>query len=119
MGANYKTEAVAQLAAEIKGAGFRVFLAEKGTYGFFTDAEGTRVVCFQFDLGGFKYSGNYVTSAPRQTGTGWQLADDSFTGLFNQSAPSWATGGHEWRYTTLAQHLATYQWSSRYVEVTQ
>lgn len=114
---DYKTKAVAELAIEIKRAGFRVFVAESGTYGFFTDIEGSRVVSFQFDFGGFTFSGNYKTSSPRQTGTGWRLENDSFAGMFNQRAPSWATGANSWKYTTLAQHLADYQQSSRYVEL--
>lgn len=70
---DYKTEAIKQLAAEIKRAGFRVFIAERGTYGFYTDTDGTRVVSFQYDLCGMTFSGNYKTSNPRGTGSGWGL----------------------------------------------
>jgi len=110
----YKTEATTQLAADIKAAGYRVFIAKRGTYGFYTDAEGSRVVSFQFDLGGFKFSGNYKS---KTCGTGWQLEDGSFEGMFNQNAPQWAVCGADVKYTTLDQHLATYQQSSQYVEV--
>lgn len=119
MQTNYKTEAVQQLAAEIKNAGFRVFIAKSGAYGFFTDAEGTRVVSFQYDLGGFKFSGNYVTDQPRSTGTGWVMGSASrgnYKQLFESYAPEWAVKGAKWKHTTLAQHLATYQASSVYVE---
>jgi len=51
-------DAIAELAASIQSDGFRVFIAERGDYGFYTDAEGTRVVSFGPDFGGFKFSGN-------------------------------------------------------------
>lgn len=113
----YKTEMVKELANQIKQEGFRVFIAKSGTYGFYTDTTGSRVVSFQADLGGMKFIGNYKTSAPHSTGTGWELSQDTFQGMFNQSAPSWAVKGVTWKYTTLEQHLATYQQSSIYAEV--
>lgn len=115
--ANYKTEATAQLAQEIKAAGFRVFLAESGTYGFYTNADGSRVTCFQYDLGGFRFSGNYKTDQPRMTGTGWEVLKGSFADMNAEYPPSWATRQSKWSFTTLEQHLATYQASSRYTEV--
>jgi hypothetical protein len=117
MKADYKVEAVAQLAKEIKADGFRVFIAERGTYGFYTDEAGSRIVSFQFDLGGFRFTGNYKTDQPRSTGTGWQLQDGSYQDMFNQIAPQWALRGASWQYTTLEQHLKTYQWSSKYAEL--
>ncbi|WYW04202.1 hypothetical protein Kallioja_00004 [Pseudomonas phage vB_PpuP-Kallioja] len=118
MHTNYKTEAVAKLAQEIKAAGFRVFIAESGTYGFYTDTDGSRLVSFQFDLGGFKFTGNYKTDQPRQCGTGWGLEDGSYHHMFNQHAPRWAVRDANWQFTTLAEHLKTYQSSSRYTELT-
>ena len=123
MNTNYKTEAVKVLAEEIKEAGFRVFIAKSGTYGFYTDEAGTRVISFQFDLGGFKFSGNYKSDQPRQTGTGWGMGESvnvSASGLrsmFESYPPEWAVRGANYRLTTLEQHLATYQASSQYVEV--
>jgi Fe-S cluster assembly iron-binding protein IscA len=115
---SYKVKAIKELAQEIKAAGFRVFIAKSGTHGFYTDAAGTKVVSFQFDLGGFKFTGNYKTSQPSRTGTGWQLQDGSFEDMFKQMPPNWAVGsGIDWKYTTLEQHLKTYQASSQYVEV--
>ena len=109
-------DAVAELAASIRAAGFRVFVAERGDYGFYTDADGTRVVSFGPKFGGFKFSGNYKTSNPKSTGTGWQLNTGSFADMFAATAPKWATQGAKWEYTTLAQHLAVYQSSSKYSE---
>lgn len=113
MMSNYKTEAIAQLAEQIAKAGFRVFIAKTGTYGFYTDAVGSKVVSFQYDFASFRYSGNYKS---KKCGTGWQLDTDSFANMFTQSPPRWATKGEEVTETTLEQHLAVYQPSSVYVE---
>lgn len=114
---NYKTEAVLALAVDIKAAGYRVFIAERGTYGFYTDAAGSRVVSFQFDLGGFKFSGNYKTDMPRTTGTGWEILKGTYSDMFAEYPPSWAVRTAKWEYTTLEQHLKTYQSSSKYTEL--
>lgn len=125
MSHNYKVEETAKLAAAIKSAGFRVFLAERGTYGFFTDTDGTRVVSFQHDLGGFKFSGNYKAvkhDDVRQVGSGWVMGDvynvskANLEELFRSGPPRWATNGLAVNLTTLDQHLKTYQSSSKYVE---
>lgn len=113
----YKTEAVAKLAQEIKAEGFRVFIANSGTYGFYTDAEGSRVTCFQYDLGGFKFMGNYKSDQPRTTGTGWEVLTGTFKDMFAEYPPAWSTKGANWSFTTLDQHLAVYQASSRYKEL--
>lgn len=111
----YKTEAVAQLAQEIKAAGFRVLIAKSGTYGFYTDEEGTKVVSFQYDLGGFKFTGNYKS---KSCGTGWMMEDGmTFDAMLKADAPNWATKGEAVQCTTLEQHLATYQTSSVYTEI--
>lgn len=116
----YEKQAALEIAEGAKREGFRVFLAERGTYGFFTDDSGTRVVSFQIGLQGPSFIGNYKTSAPKQTGTGWQICTGtprSYANLFSAAAPRWATGDVTWRYTTLAEHLKTYQPSSRYTEL--
>jgi len=116
---SWKIEATQELAKNIKASGFRVFIAKSGTYGFYTDAEGSRLVSFQLNLGGFNFTGNYKTNQPRSTGTGWQLVQGgnrSFQDMFNER-PTWSLRGAEWKFTTLAQHLNTYQASSMYTEV--
>lgn len=111
---NYKTEAVKELAAEIKEAGFRVFIAKSRTYGFYTNQEGSKIVSFQYDLGGFKFSGNYKS---KSSGTGWIMENNmSFVEMINSYVPNWATK-EPVKLTTLEQHLATYQQSSSYVEI--
>jgi len=122
-------ERIAELAESIRGAGFRVFLADSGTYGFYTNAEGSRVVSFsvlktwsagQSDLGGATFGGNYKTSEPRRTGNGWKFDEGrhDYAAMIEEGAPQWATKGATWRHTTMAEHLATYGKSSKYAEVT-
>lgn len=117
MGYQFARELIAELVPQIKAAGFRVFVAERGTYGFYTDAAGSKVVCFQVGLGGLEFSGNYKTSAPSSTGTGWRLLTQPPAEMFKQGPPQWALHGATWEYTTLEQHLKTYQASSKYTEV--
>lgn len=116
MKSEYEKEIINSVIAGIKAAGFRVFIAERGSYGFYTDAAGSRVVCFGIDLCNVRYSGNYKTSAPKQTGTGWQLQTSGYDDMFNQFPPRWAVGDATWKHTTLEQHLKTYQASSKYTE---
>ena len=110
-----RAKEIAQAAID---AGFRAFIAEQGNYGFYTDENGSRVVSFQVN-GYFEesISGNYVTSDPKSTGTGWRIADSINTDLlseyFRMSAPKWATSGATWRHATLTDNLKRYQ------EVTQ
>jgi len=120
MSNDYKKQAIYELVEEIKTVGFRVFIAKSATHGFFTNADGQRIVSFQYDLGSINYSGNYTTDQPRITGTGWRIAKVSkmsINEIFTSFPPFWATGQSKWNYTTLAQYLATYQRSSQYYEV--
>jgi hypothetical protein len=117
MQVNYKTEAVAKLAQEIKAEGFRVFIAENGTHGFYTDAEGSRLTSFQYDLGGFKFFGNYKSNQPLTTGTGWEVLTGSFKDMFAEHPPQWAARSSKWAFTTLEQYQKTYQASSRFKEL--
>lgn len=112
---------IADLAQHIRKAGYRPFIAESGTYGFFTDAEGTRVVSFQTRFGGVTFSGNYRSADPLSCGRGWAIDagwEATAKGLFESCPPAWATKGFAWRFTTLAEHLKDYQSSSNYHEVT-
>lgn len=115
----YRQTMAAETAARIKALGFRVFLAQSGDYGVFTDETGARVVCFN---GYGELSGNYAPTS--KCGTGWRMdktayeletADDVRKVLY-EPAPRW-TGNLDPRYTTLDQHFGVYQSSSRYAEV--
>lgn len=128
-------EQVAQWAGTIKGLGFRVWIAESGTYGFISDASESRVLSFGTDSLG----GNYGPPS-QESGTGWRMdqapwdlktAADVKAALYAE-APSWTRRGpsrcgacgHQhgeskgWqRYTTVAEHLALYGRSSKYREI--
>lgn len=120
MGTDFRRELVLDLAKALKSYGYKVYLATGGMHGFYTD--GTRVVSFQYDLGGLKYSGNYSTNLPRQTGTGWVLGTHMVIGketaekYLKEWAPRWAVGTAEVHYTTPEAHLKTYGKSSGYTE---
>ena len=112
-------ERAAQFAGFIKGLGFTVYMAKAGTYGFITDATESRVLSFSMTDGG-SLSGNYGPPS-HASGTGWKLeqhpadlktADDVRRALY-ATAPGFC--GRGWKkYTTVADHLATYGASSRY-----
>lgn len=122
---DYEKEAIAELVPVITKAGYRVFIAEQGNYGFFTDSDGTRIVSFAASgLAGPTASGNYKTSKPQQTGTGWRITDSflpktshDIEEIFKAYPPQWALRCDSWSYTTLEQYLDTYQRSSKYEEV--
>lgn len=119
---NYKQEAITELVKRLIAAGFRVFISKSGTYGFYTDAKGTKVICFQNDLGITSFSGNYKTDKPKETGTGWRIQEGDngtyYQAIFDSCAPKWAVKDAKYSYTTLEQHLKSYGESSGYVEVT-
>lgn len=131
-----------EFAQFIKGLGFRAFVAKNDGprgYGFITDAEGSRVLGFQFSDGG-TLGGNY--NGGRDCGSGWRMdeapwdlktAEDVRKALY-ATAPQWtgfhrggkrcptcgqSTGSSEpaRTYTTLEQHLKTYGSSSKYEEI--
>ena len=125
--ANYKKEEAIELAKEIKAkTGYRVFLSEKAgcSHGFITNDEGSRVVSFQYDLFGFRFSGNYKS---KSCGTGWVMDGVEVEHVTNKetldrifksgSVPLWATKGEAVKLVTLAEHLNTYGQSSMFVEV--
>jgi hypothetical protein len=126
---DYKRETIEELAKNLIAAGYRVFISKTGTYGFYTDKEGTKIISFQMDLLSVSASGNYKTSEPSRTGGGWQITDcfSCFNRypsvnkveadkVFNAYPPSWALGSATFKYTTLEQHLKQYGQSSGYVE---
>jgi len=118
----YQNETARRVADEAIRAGYRAFIAKRGHYGIITDTEGTRVVSFQVDLCSVDFGGNYVTSAPQRTGTGWQILRHG-TGsaaeihrAMREDPPAWALCGAAARLTTLEEHLKMYD-SSGYAEV--
>ena len=124
---NYKKEAAVELANAIKtNTGYRVFLSEKVgcSHGFITNVTGSRVVSFQCDIFGFRFSGNYKS---KKSGTGCAMDGvevdhvtnkETLDRIFNNgNIPLWATRGEQVKLVTLDEHLKTYGQSSMFVEV--
>jgi len=113
----YKKDETRKLAESMVKDGFKAYIAEGGTYGYFTD--GNKVVSFQYDLCGFSFSGNYVSEWGRSCGSGWQLEDsDIFGGLISQTPPYWIrVYDTKWHYTTPEEHEEKYGKACRYKEV--
>lgn len=108
---NYKQQIILELAEKIKSEGFRVFIAEKGNYGFYTDNEGKRLVYFQMDLT-LTFSGNYESE---NNGRGWQIIEGmptDFKELLYTNSPF-----QFHHYTTLDEYLNIYQKSSKFKEI--
>lgn len=109
-------------AAHIKAMGFRVWLAERGPYGFISDKAGERVLSFSFNDGS-SLSGNYGPPS-QESGTGWRL-DETPSDLRTVGDVAKALGaypptfcGKGWKHlTTVKQHLEMYGTSSRYREI--
>lgn len=120
---NYKQQAIAELARELKSLDFRVFISKSGEYGFYTDIYGIKIVSFGIDLGIVKASGNYKTSCPHETGTGWRITDNFRVSIAQQcldcKPPKWAIRDHSYKFTSLEQYLNDYQLSSCFVEITK
>lgn len=116
----YDQEIIKQLAKKIKAQGFRVFIGESGTHGFYTDKELKRLVSFQYSLG-LSFSGNYVTDNPQSTGQGWRIADGdngTYGNMLAASAPHWAIcGATKWSFKTVKRYLKEYQRSSKFKEL--
>lgn len=119
---NYDEKEALDFAYRIKALGFRVFLAEKGTYGYVTDETGSRVMCFSGTIWG-GLSGNYV--ANRGSVSGWkmetqlkdlQTKEDVEKALY-ALAPLWTGVGHSVKYTTEKSYRNLYQDSSKFREL--
>lgn len=115
----YDQEIIKQLADKIKAQGFRVFIGESGTHGFYTDKECRRLVSFQYSLG-VSFGGNYTTDKPRATGQGWRIADSdhgNYEAMFNTYPPQWAVIDSVWSFKTVKRYLKEYQRSSKFKEI--
>lgn len=112
----WEKEAIQEVATDLINKGMRVFISEKGTYGFFTEKEGSRVVSFQTDLGVITCSGKYIS---RSCGAGWGYERGEYPqpAMLKDAAPRWATKGENVKLATLEDHLKRYGKSSRYTGV--
>ena len=120
-------ERTSELVSKIKSFGYSVYLSDKGNYGFFTNADGSRVISFQIDYFFFNFSANHKSIG---LGTGYRITNDEkcllweidnfCTAKFLESlinAPVYKSRRKNERFlswTTLNQHLAMYQDSSKY-----
>lgn len=121
-------ECIKELAELALKAGLRPFIAQRGHYGFITDEQGSKVMCFGLDGLRLHFGGNYRAvnrSDAKYLGQGWRICDDKWPEnkadiihLFGlaSSAPAWATRNLPVVLTTLERHLKDYQWSSQYAE---
>jgi hypothetical protein len=110
--ADYKERITLDFAHECKKNGFDVYIAERGTYGFYTNGE--RVVSFSLDLV-LSLSGNYEPS--RESGTGWRMADGiGIKDAMAANAPKWTKNKNP-IYTTPKKYLKTYQPSSKFTQI--
>ena len=110
----HKKEMILETAALILEAGLRPFIAGNGEYGFYTNAEGSRLVSFQIIFGCLEYSGNYQSPG---NGTGWGIPGGGTFPAMLKAVPTVNLNGQGFRYTTLEEHLKAYQSSSKYTEV--
>jgi hypothetical protein len=96
-----KIESILELAAKLKDKGFRVFVSNAtGTYGFYTDASGARVVYFQINNFGMHYSGCYGSAS------GWGLEHTgNYTEMLYTYAPTRVSKPDYLAYTTLDTKL--------------
>lgn len=106
-----KMKMILELAAMIQKENLRVFIAERGFYGFYTDGKGERIVGFQIDPV-LSFFGKYKSL---NNGTGWKILEglpDSFANLLKRSSP------FEFQhYTRLEEYLNIYQKSSKFKEI--
>ncbi len=115
---NYKQKMIIELADKMREEGLKVFIAESGTYGFFTDKTEERVISFQVDLT-FTLSGNYKSLSNANLGSGWRISEEvpnKFWDVLYSSAPYWAHGGNAFKYVNVSEHLERYGKSSHYKE---
>ena len=117
--AHYQKVRAEEFAKKVTKFGFKVYMAESGTYGIITDDKEDRVLYFQMTFGSLNLSGTY--KANRYCGTGWQITDD-LGQYFDKEyikeclymlAPRWVTT-EPMKYSTLEEHLESYQASSKY-----
>lgn len=119
---NSKQQAASDFAQRIRNLGFRVWIAERGTYGFISDESGERVLSFSIEDGG-SLGGNYGPPS-KESGTGWRLEQNlanlqtafDVNKALTDRPPSYC--GKGWKYlTTVTQYLKSYAASSNFAEV--
>jgi len=116
---NYKQKEIQELSQDLKSKGFRVWLAENGEYGFYSDKSAGHIVSFQINLGVISYSGNYKSRSHSGCGSGWILSSGlSYAAMLKDTPPFWAIRDNLVKFCTVQDHLEQYGKSSRFEEVT-
>ena len=126
MSYEYDRKCIKEISKRLIEKGMTVYIAASGTYGFFTDDKKDRLVSFQSGLEGVTFSGNYKTDNGRETGTGWRMdirqsvfTIPNYSVILYSDAPHWAIkNATKVEYKTVKEHLAFYQKSSKYKQVT-
>lgn len=118
---NYKQEQAMELVKKLKSFGYIVYLAEKGTHGFFHRPNEDKHINFQLDFY-FSFSSNHIS---KNIGSGHQLIDgfsnienatkDFFEQMLN-CPPYKSRRKNEVfiRWKTVKEHLDFYNSSSKY-----
>lgn len=116
-----KKQATLEFAQKLTDWGFKVYIAESGTYGFVTDESGKRVLSFQ-DIGSsFEALGGNYGPPSVQSGTGWRMDEvpsdldsaEKVKATLNALPPAFAGTGWK-KLSTIEDHMKDYQSSSRY-----
>jgi len=116
----HEKETILQFANELVDMGFTVYIAESGTYGFYTNSDQSRVISFGLSYGSVKLSHN--CEPHEETGTGWTLAlpqqwdYDGFNAVLNSGLPYWNRVTMPVKMATMATYLKRYQKSSKFWE---
>lgn len=113
-----KIELIRKFANKALKQGFRVFLSDKETYGFFTNKEGEKIIYFETQYSGLVFFGQYEAKEPSRIGAGWRIETDSTDchELFKETPPRWVMGGAKYKYIKLKDFLEKRN-HSKYTEI--
>lgn len=128
MKTQHQTE-ITRLAKVLKSFGYDVYISESGTYGFFCNPDGSKLISFQIDYFFINFSANHrsnnLGSGYRITGDEqcivWQMefwaTKEFFDGLL-ACKPYKSRKKNEYfiKWTSLNEHMAFYNSSSKYTK---
>lgn len=124
MNHNDRKQLILQTARTLKTYGYRAFIAERGTYCFYTNTEGTRVVSIGVEWGCLHVTGNYKSTRPLLSGRNWlitemidYISENQAEQFIAEEIPQWVKLiSLQVAYTTLDEYLNAYK-ASKFVEV--
>lgn len=113
----YQLKVIEELSEKLLAFGFRVFLSESKTYGFYTNEKGCPLISFQVNYLTPVFSGNY-SPATKRHGTGWRIktnpdTKEDFERLLYSfpSYPLTTDDNQVIKWTCLEEYLCTYKHS--------